>query len=224
MHRGSGWYVAALLTMTLGSVLAAQFYPGDFDWAYTVASALASKKHNPGGSTWFAGALILTMALLWPYVSSLRQSLATPRPLAGKFAIAMLRTALICGALIGLERLLIRDLSAWVFKAHEILGIITFFGLYCGIIGLLAVAARIHKRYVLTIIVIASPLIAIAITQFWLYQEQRDLGWVDTNWRALGIPIWFSFAFWQWLAIGFLWAGLGLLALIPLDPAESKPR
>jgi hypothetical protein len=220
--EGSGWYFAALLTMTIGSILAALRYPGGFDWAYTVASALASQKHNPDGSTWFAGALILAMALLWPYVSSLKKSLATPQPFAATIAIGLLRTGLVCGALLGLERLLIRDLSAWVFKAHEILGIATFFGLYGGILGLLAVAMRVHKHYLLSIALIVSPLLAIAFTQLWLYLEQRDLGWVDTHWRALGIPIWFSFAFWQWLAIGFLWAGLGLLALIPLKAVHPK--
>jgi hypothetical protein len=57
------------------------------------------------------------------------------------------------------------------------------------------------------------PLAAIAITQFWLYIDQRDLGWVDTGWRAMGIPLWLSFAFWQWLAIVTLWLGLGALSL-----------
>lgn len=203
--------------MSVGLILAALHYPGGFDWVYTVASALASKKHNPDGSSWFAGGLLLTMILLWPYVSSLNDRLATPRPMTGKVAIGMLRSGLICGAMLGLERLLIRDLSAWVYKAHEVLGIFTFLGLYCGVLGLLVVAMRHHKRYVLPLLLIVSPLIAIALTQFWLYLEQRDLGWVDTHWRALGIPFWYSFAFWQWLAIGLLWTGLGLLSLTSLS-------
>ena len=52
---------------------------------------------------------------------------------------------------------------------------------------------------------------AIAITELWLYLEQRDVGWVDTNWREKGLPIWLSFAFWQWLSIALLWVGLGML-------------
>lgn len=222
MHKGTGWYFASLLTMSVGLILAALHYPGGFDWVYTVASALASKKHNPDGSSWFAGGLLLTVILLWPYVSSLNDRLATPRPKTGKVAVGMLRGGLICGAMLGLERLLIRDLSAWVHKAHEILGIFTFLGLYCGILGLLVVAIRHHKHYVLPLLLIVSPLIAIAVTQLWLYLEQRDLGWVDTHWRALGIPFWYSFAFWQWLAIGFLWTGLGLLSFITSRIVDSK--
>jgi hypothetical protein len=168
-------------------MLAASYFPGGFDWAYTVASELASKKHNPQGNFWFAGALMLAMALLWP-------------------------TGLLSGALLGLERLLIRDLSAQFYKAHEILGLFTFFGLYFGIVSFLVPAMLRQKAHVFTLMLIVSPLLAIGITQFWLYLDQRDLGWVDTGWRAMGIPVWLSFAYWQWLAIGFLWLGLGLLS------------
>ncbi|MGB5517582.1 MAG: hypothetical protein WBO73_03830 [Gammaproteobacteria bacterium] len=225
MGRALWWYLASLLVMSVGSILAARHYPGGYDWLYTVASALASQKHNPDGSIWFAGALTLSMILLWPYVSAINKLQVPPRSLSGKFAIGALRTGLICGAILGLERLLIHDLSAWVYKAHEILGLFTFAGLYCGIVGLAVLAMRRWKSYVLPLLLLVSPLLAIAITQFWLYLAQRDLGWVDAGWRARGIPIWFSFAFWQWLAIGFLWAGLGLLSVIAMNRGSgcSKP-
>jgi hypothetical protein len=67
------------------------------------------------------------------------------------------------------------------------------------------------RIYAFMALIVASPLVAISMTQFWLYIEQRDLGWVDTSWREMGIPLWISFAFWQWLAIAALWVGLGLL-------------
>ena len=73
---GIGWYLASLLVMGLGSFLAAQHYPGGYDWLYTVASSLASKKHNPSGSVWFAGALVMAMVLLWFYVTALKKSLS----------------------------------------------------------------------------------------------------------------------------------------------------
>ena len=199
--------------MTTGTVVAALQYPDGFDWVYTVASALASQKHNPEGSVWLAGGLGLAMALLWPYVSVLKSI----RPDAGSatagLAIVALRTGLVCGALLGLEKLLIRDLSNWVYKAHEILALLTFAGLYFGVLTLLVRSLLRQLAFAFPLFLVAAPLAAIAITQFWLYLDQRDLGWVDTNWRAMGIPFWLSFAFWQWLAIGFLWLGLGSLAL-----------
>ena len=216
LNRAVGWYLAALATLVTGSITAAHYFPGGFDWAYTVASALASQKHNPQGSAWFAAALTLAMALLWPYVSTLKQHQGSVHPVLARVAIGSLRTGLVAGALLGLERLLIRDLSALVYKAHEILGLLTFFGLYLGIIGLMIHATLRNRSQVFVLLLTVSPLLAIGITQFWLYIDQRDLGWVDASWRDKGIPVWLSFAFWQWLAIGLLWLGLGLLAITGL--------
>ena len=118
-------YLASLLIFFSGTLVASTYYPGGFDWVYTVASALASQKHNPAGSNWFAGALFISMVLLWPYITAVKEKLVllfTP----GRFSLGMLRTGLICGALLGLEKLLIRDLSNWVYKAHEILALLMF--------------------------------------------------------------------------------------------------
>jgi len=204
------WYVAALLVMCFGSIKAAQYYPGGFDWFYTVASALASQKHNPIGSVWFAGSLSLSMLLLWLYVSSIKINLGVILPSPG-FAITAIRFGLVCGFLLGVERLLIHDLSHWIYKAHEGLALFTLLGLYVGILGLLLQFIHLKKSNIFPVLLVVSPLVAIGIAELWLYLEQRDVGWVDTNWQEKGTPIWLSFAFWQWLAIGLLWVGLGML-------------
>lgn len=156
------------------------------------------------------------MVLLWLYVSALKRGLY-PSVSATIYAIGALRFGMVCGALVGAERLLIRDLSDWIYKAHEILALLAFLGLYFGVLGLLIQLMFRQKIYALPVLLVASPLLAIAITQFWLYLDQRELGWVDTSWRERGIPIWLSFAFWQWLAIGFLGAGLGLLSFLRFE-------
>ncbi len=210
--RALAWYSASLLVLSMGSILAARHYPGGFDWPYTVASALASQKHNPTGSIWFASALILSMLLLWPYVSALKKQIGQSTP-ATEFIFGALRIGLICGVLVGMERLLIYHLSDWIYKAHETLAILFFLGLYFGILGLLVQVMLRQRIYVIPVLLVVMPLMAIGISQIWLYFDQRDLGWVDTSWREMGIPFWLSFAFWQWLAVGFLWTGLGLLSL-----------
>ena len=221
-RTGLAWYAASLAVMTTGTAVAALYYPAGFDWVYTVASALASQKHNPDGSAWLAGGLGLAMVLLWPYVNSLRSAWPGAESATARFAVSALRAGLICGALLGLEKLLIRDLSNWVYKAHEILALLTFVGLYTGVLTLLVQAMLRQRAFALPLLLVAAPLAAIAVTQLWLYLEQRDLGWVDTSWRAMGIPFWLSFAFWQWLAIGFLWLGLGLLALPGSNSAATR--
>ena len=204
------WYVVSLLVICFGSIKAAQYYPGGFDWFYTVASALASQKHNPIGSVWFAASLSLSMLLLWLYVSSIKPSLSAMLPSSG-FAITAIRFGLVCGFLLGVEKLLIHDLSYWIYKAHESLAFFTLLGLYVGILSLLLQFIHFKKINIFYVLLIVSPLVAIAITELWLYLEQRDMGWVDTNWREKGLPIWLSFAFWQWLSIALLWVGLGML-------------
>jgi len=86
-------------------------------------------------------------------------------------------------------------------------------GLYGGILGGLAQLMRRDRMFVLPVLLVVSPLLAIGVNQLWWYLEQRDPGWVDRSWREPGIPLWHSFACWPWLAIGFLWAGAGLLGV-----------
>ena len=219
--RALWWYLASFLVLSFGSFMAARDYPGGFDWRYTVASALASQKHNPIGSAWFSSALSLSMVLLWPYVSTLKKGLCPSLP-AAEFAVGALRIGMVCGALVGVERLLIRDLSAWIYNAHEILALITFLGLYFGVLGLLFLVMLRQKIYVFTFLLVVSPIVAIGIILFLLYLDQRDLGWVDSSWREIGIPTWLSFAFWQWLVIGFLAAGLGLLSFACIKENKTQ--
>lgn len=206
-----------MLVLASGSMIAAWHYPGGFDWLYTVASALGSQKDNPTGSMWFAGGLSLSMILLWPYVSALKKGLWPSLPGAGGFAIGALRMGLVCGALVGIEGLFIRDLSKWINKGHEILGLFAFLGLYFGILGFLVQAMLRRKIYTIPVLLVAAPLILIGLTQFWLYLDQREVGWVGTNWSEIGAPLWASFAFWQWSAMLFLAIGLGLLSFICID-------
>ena len=211
------WFFASMLVLSSGFVLAARQFPGGFDWAYTVVSALASQKHNPEGSAWFAGGFGLSMALLWPYVSALKKNLCSHLRSSPAVSIIILRTGLLCGMLLGLERLLIHDLSAWIDKAHELLGLLAFLGYYLGILGIMLQLMLRQRIYVLPVLMVASPLLAIGGTQLWLYLYQRDLGWVDTSWREMGIPLYLSFAFWQWVAILLLAIGLVLLSFVRIS-------
>jgi hypothetical protein len=205
------WYALSLLVLIPGTIVAVQLCPGGFDWQYTVMSALASKKHNPQGGVWFASALGLGLLFLWPVAGYFRTRV-DPAKRAGKIGVRSLRFGLVCGVLMSLERVFIYHLSDRIHKGHEILALFCFVGVYGGV--LLLYFDRLRRRVVpwWTALVVALPLLAIGATQLYLYVAQHDLGWVDTDWRALGVPVWLSFAFWQWLATAILWAAIGQLA------------
>ena len=206
LKRASVCYLSALLVMLTGILLSAHYYPGGFDWAYTVASALMSQKHNPLGSVWFGVGMSGSTFILWFYVSCIRQAM----PDAERF-IRLLRLGLVCGMLVGLERLLFYDLSRLIHKAHELIAFLTFAGLYFGVIGVMVRMWKQERQWRLSVLAAAIPLTIVSIQLFYLYLTQRHLGWVNVSWREKGIPIWVSFAFWQWWMIGSLWLGLGVL-------------
>ncbi len=196
----------ALVTFAAGVAIAARNYPEQpYDWSYVVVSALASHKHNPEGGHWFSAALGLSMLALWPVVTYLRDASA------GRWPIATLRAGVLCGVAVGVERLVFVHFSDLVHKAHELLAVGVFVGMYAGVLGLYAHRVRHDRRALAGALIVGAPLIAIGITQLALYFDQRDLGWVDHGWRAMGVPVWLSFAFWQWLAVALLWVGLGHL-------------
>ena len=220
-NRALQWYLGALLVFSAGIAAAVWRYPGHYDWIYTVATALVSDKRNPGGQAWMGGAICLSMGVLWPCVATLRERLRPSAAGAGRVAIGALRLAIICAAVLGLEGLRILDLSQAVSKGHELVALAAFLSAYLGVLTLLACLILGQRLYTLPALLIASPLVAIGVSQLWLYFEQRGIGWVGPSWREMGIPMWVSFAFWQWLAIGFLWGGLGLLVLAGSAEAGS---
>jgi hypothetical protein len=220
-HRALAWYGAAVYAVTTGVAVAMARYPGGFDWMYTVISRLASRNHNPDGGAWLSGGLLVGMLLLWPAASGLREPGGPP---GLRTAVAALRVGLIGGVLLAIEGLFAIDLSRIARKGHEILALVTLLALYGGILGLYVHRIRRDRRAPLTALLVVGPLIAIGLSQMALYFDQRDLGWVNTGWRELGVPLWYSFAFWQWLAVAVLGIGLGHLIATSADVRREGAR
>jgi hypothetical protein len=213
LQRAWVFYGAALLVAALGVGVAAVRFPGGFDWVYTVISRLGSHRHNPDGARWLAAGLLGATILLWPVARHL-----DPDPGgsgARRLPALALRGGLVGGVLLAVEGLFALDLSRIGRKAHEGLALVTFAGLYAGVVGLLVQRGRRAGRGAWPALLVLLPLCAVGVSQLALYLGQRDLGWVNTAWREMGVPFWLSFAFWQWLAVAFLGLGLGLL-LTPL--------
>ncbi len=211
-ERGSAWlcYGLAVLAAIAGAALAARRYPGGFDWQYTVMSDLASRKHNPAGGSWFAAGLGLCAALLWPAVASIRQS-AAPLRGAARIAFVALRIGLLFTVISALERIAFVHISDRIHKLHELLALLGFVGLYVGMNAFCIAALRRRDRSRWLHLAVMIVLFAIGLNLLALYIQTASLGWVDASWRTLGIPVWLSFAFWQWIAAATLLAAFGYL-------------
>ena len=203
-------FSTAATLVAAGILYAFAQYPEGFDWAYTVISALASLRQNPDGGRWLAASLLVAVAFLWPmaryFADTYGREGALPRA-----AVVTLKVGLVGAALLGLEGTFDLQYSRRVDKAHEAVALVTFLGFYGGVLGLFAHRIVSGARHALPALAVVLPLVAIGISQLILYLDQRDLGWVGPDWRAIGVPVWLSFAFWQWLAVLFLGMGLGYL-------------
>lgn len=209
-------YVCSVVVVLGGAVLAARHYPQGFDWTRQVISALASRKHNPEGSAWFAGALAASLALLLPGVAVIRRS-AGENALARR-AATMFCVGLVFGILVALERLVLFHVSAQIRKGHEILALITFVLLYTGVLVLEIQHIRLKATGWWRAAVLVLPLVAIGVTELTLYLAQRGIGWLDHDWRHSDLPLFARFAFWQWLAAAILWTATGHLLI------AARPR
>lgn len=216
------WFAASVLAYCIGWGMAVLLYPTDYDWQYTVVSSLATKRDNPMGHFWYAGGFMVSMALLWPYLSGLKRHFGPGLSSLARFSFLALRVAIVFGVLMGLDWLFVTESERWFTKGHEYLALVTFIGFYAGILAGLVHAAMGHRGYWILTLAVAVPLLAIGTTQLWLYFEQRELGWVGVRWREMGIPLWLSFAFWQWLSVTWLYLALGLLSFAPMGPSGSR--
>ncbi|TDI41912.1 MAG: hypothetical protein E2P02_14105 [Acidobacteria bacterium] len=205
-------FTLAAVTIVVAVALAARRFPGGFDWVYTVMSTLASRRHNPDGAVFFAAGLVLSLALLWPVTAWIRECEAAAHRLA-RLGLRSFQLGIVLGVAVGLERLFFYDLSQIVRKGHEVLAVLSFLCLYAGVLALQIHRVRLRQVSSWPTLFAIGPLVAIGLSQLGLYLDQRDLGWVDTSWREMGVPLWLSFAFWQWLATAALWASFGHLVI-----------
>lgn len=212
IRRALWCYVFSLLVILGGALVAGRQYPLGFDWTRDVISALASRKHNPEGSVWFAGALLVSLGLLLPVSGVIRSSVG--ESLLARRAAGALRLGLMCGILVAVDRLAFFHLSALVRKAHEILALASFASLYLGVIGIEIEHVRWHAGGWWRPALILFPLVAVGVLELWLYIAQRDVGWLEPKSRSMPAFFWARFAFWQWVAAFMLWLGVGHLLTV----------
>jgi hypothetical protein len=228
-QQGSAWarrasYVAAMLGLLLfwgGILISARHYPGEFDWRYMTLSTLISPRRDAPGYLWAAGGVVLSSlcALCWAVMLARRGGGGQePGQLRGLWLVKWGSVCMACSVLLPwrLPRLP---------KEHEILTLLAFTALCLGMIRLAFQTAgrvlrpgpgtRRHAGLYETALagIAVCPIFLAGLAEAYVYYVLPGLHWVSLSWRAGGIPMYLSFAFWEWITCAVLSAYLAVLAL-----------
>ena len=195
-----------VLAFWCGMWMAACRYPSEYDWRYITISSLVYPDRNPAGYLWaWTGVGLCALAgLYWTAVRvyESRQPGGLARP-AGVQALSLGYACMMCCGL--LPGPLLR-----LPKLHELLALTAFFGIGIGLVQSTVQAARqsawlaplpgSRRSYAAALAGLAvSPIVLAALAQTYVSYARPQLPWVSLAWRARGVPVYLSFAFWEWV-------------------------
>lgn len=221
----------AVLFFAGGMILSGWFFPDSYDWRYQVMCSLGSRAKNPDGHIYWSIALLLTIFMGWPTCLYYWRRLSHSAPGVSLFSGVALGIGYLAGIVVAVETAILPEFGGMVYKAHEIVAVIAFSGIYLGVAGYwycLTIWLLKEKCWSVWAVgglffLSAAPMSGAMLSQAWLFFSPDRPGWVSREWISLGIPMWLSFAFWEWLAACGLVVCLYVLAVVlPADPAKSE--
>ena len=210
-----------VLAFWCGLLLAARRYPSEYDWRYITISSLVYPDRNPAGWLWARTGLVLCGlgGLCWALALLRGGRPEAARGSPGVGALALGYACTVACALVPEWRI---DIP----KLHECLALAGFFGICLGMAGItwrvvtggarrsgLPASARAHAA--ILVAVVLSPILLTAVAQIWA-SDVLHLPWVNLGWRARGVPVYLSFAFWEWIGCGVFSAYMLLLPRVSL--------
>jgi hypothetical protein len=207
-------------------VTAAIRYPVEYDWRYMTVSSLLSIDRNPAGYGWSSAGIAACggLGFAWATLAAQRSRSPAEPDRAGGFRAFQL------GYFCTMLAAALPDRLAPVPKAHEILAIVAFAGLTFGIartfqtglVRRLRLGGGNGRRWATAIVcAVVSPVILAASAQAYVFFARPELPWVNLSWRARGIPLYLSFAFWEWVTCGVLAVYMAVL-LLPARKAVGR--
>lgn len=205
-----------------GMIMAARRYPSEYDWRYMPVSNLLSPSRNPESYLWASTGIVICSlcGLCWAAVLAQRwkREGVGGRP-SGIRTLQFGNICMICAAV--LPQWLLR-----VQKGHEILTVFAFAGLCIGMVLLmfqtiertfLRRMRRLLRHARLYAAILASvavfPILLAGLAQAYVHYVLPELPWVNLSWRARGVPMYLSFAFWEWVTCVVLSAYMAILSL-----------
>ena len=219
-----------LITFWCGVWMAARRYPTEYDWFYMTLSNLLSPSRNPGGHGWATAGIILNGLGGLAWAAELSRNWKPEDPEGRPFGVRALYVGYLC--LVGSALLPLRLI--WLPKGHEILAILAFAGLCVGIIHLtFRVAERRFRRWtrggavnprICAGLVAGAAVLPIAlggVTQAYVWYHLDTFHWVSIAWRARGVPVGLSFAFWEWVVCAVFTGYLAVVSLATRPATDS---
>jgi hypothetical protein len=227
-------YGTALLGVLLfwgGMLTAERHYPAEFDWRYMTLTDLLSPHRNPASYLWAGGGIVLCALCVLCWTLALAKSWAQENPGDRPRGTRLLAWGSVCMACSVLLPWQLPELP----KEHEILSLLAFFGLCLGMVRLAFHTAEqalrppaggstrrpwLHEAALAGIV--GLPILLASLAQAYVYYVLPELRWVSLAWRTQGVPMYLSFAFWEWVTCAVLSAYLAVLSLAV--PATFRPR
>lgn len=200
----------------------ARHYPGGYDWRYEVMCRLGYEAVNPAGSVYWAWALGLICLGGLPCCAHFRRSLMPSAPALVRWSSAALAIGLCAGIVVSLDGAVLPRLNTIFHKLHETTATLTFAAIFIGVMGIWIAMIkwlRVVRHWTvgacsLVSLLVAAPFAGAMISQAYLFFVPNDLGWVGADWAAKNVPLYLSFAFWEWLAIAGIYVSLYVMALL----------
>lgn len=224
------WGPLLSLAVALLFAASAARFPGGYDWRFDVMCRLGYPNVNPGGSAYWAWALVLVCVMGVPCCDYFYQRLAGTAPRHAAFARFLLASGLALGMVIGLDGFLLPKLNNVFHKLHETVATLAFASIFFGVLVFWSAMTRWLRRRrhwsagscALLSLLVLLPMAGAMFSQAYLFFVPNDLGWVGPDWAERGVPAYLSFAFWEWTAIGGVYACLYVIAgLLPALPERA---
>lgn len=213
----------------LGITIARRSYPSEYDWRYITISSLVYAERNPGGFLWARGGILLCgiAGLYWAarLFRRWKQQCSAERPIG----ILALGLGFLCMA----GCALVPERRFPVPRGHDFLALAAFIGICVGMalitfkvveqsprVRELPGKPRWYARMLAGFAVF--PILLAAVAQAYVSHALPALPWVSLAWRERGVPVYLSFAFWEWVTCAMF--SLYVLVLSRTTAPSSRPR
>ena len=190
--------LAGLAALWAGFGMAAAWYPAEYDWRYMTVSHLLTARDNPSGYLWASGGIVGcgVLGLIWTWL---------PGPSSAGHWLARAGILFMAGSAALPQRL-----PGLLNKSHELLTLAAFVALCLGVVLLAfgAIQVLLPRWSAGLRLVLASgavsPVLIAGLTQAYVFYVLPGMPWVNLSWRARGVPVMLSFAFWEWATCAVL--------------------